>query len=100
VWNLPAKKIEAMVRAYHPWPGAYFTLQGKKGLIKINIIKARCVKDISGEAGEILQADKKALIIACGEGALEILSLIPQGKNEMSGPAFLNGHRLNTGIKI
>jgi len=100
VWNLPAEKIEAMVRAYHPWPGAYFTLQGKKGQIKINVIEARCLKDLSGEAGEILQADKKALIIACGEKALEILKLVPQGKKEMSGPAFLNGHRLSTGTKI
>ena len=99
-WNLPAEKIEAMVRAYHPWPGAYFTLQGKKGQIKLNIIEARCVKDISGGAGEVLQADKKALLIACGKGALEILKLIPQGKKEMSGPAFLNGHRLSAGTKI
>ena len=99
-WNLPAGKIGAMVRAYHPWPGAFFTLQGKKGQIKLNIIEARCVNDMSGEAGEVLQANKKALIIACGEGALEILKLIPQGKKEMSGPAFLNGHRLIEGIKI
>jgi methionyl-tRNA formyltransferase len=100
VWNLPAEKIGAMVRAYHPWPGAFFTLQSKKGQIKINVLEARCLKDVSGGAGEVIQADKKALIIACGEGALEILKLIPQGKKEMSGPAFLNGHRLGTGTKI
>ena len=99
-WNLPAEKIGAMVRAYHPWPGAFFTLQGRKGQIKLNIIEARCVNDMSGEAGEVLQANKKALIIACGEGALEILKLVPQGKKEMSGPAFLNGHSLIEGIKI
>jgi methionyl-tRNA formyltransferase len=99
-WNLAAEKIEAMIRAYHPWPGVYFILPDKKGQIKLNVIEARCVNDAAGEAGEILQADKKALIIACGEGALEILKLIPQGKKEMSGPAFLNGHRLIAGTKI
>lgn len=99
-WNLPAGKIGAMIRAYHPWPGAYFTLPGKKGQIKLNIIEARCVNDVSGGAGEVLQADKKALIIACGEEALEILKLIPQGKKEMSGSAFLNGHLLIAGTKI
>jgi len=99
-WNHPAEKIEAMVRAYHPWPGAYFALEGKKGRIKLNIIEARCLDNMSGAAGEVLQADKKALIIACGEGALEILKLIPQGKKEMSGPAFLNGRRLAAGTKI
>ena len=99
-WNLPAEKIEAMVRAYYPWPGACFALQGKKGQIKLNIIEACCLNDMSGAAGEVLRADKKALIIACGKGALEILKLIPQGKKEMSGPAFLNGHRLDAGTKI
>lgn len=99
-WDLAAGKIEAMVRAFHPWPGAYFALQGKNGQIKLNIVEARCLDNMSGASGEILQADKKALIIACGEGALEILRLIPQGKKEMSGPAFLNGHRLNAGTKI
>jgi methionyl-tRNA formyltransferase len=99
-WNEPSEKIAAMVRAYHPWPGAYFTLDSKKGQIKLNITEARCVNELSGNAGEILQADKKALIVGCGNGALEILKLIPQGKKEMSGSAFLNGHSLSPGIKI
>ena len=99
-WELPAEKISAMVRAYYPWPGAYFVLPGKKGDKKITITEAKSIEDTSGNAGEILQADKKALIVACGEGALEILKLIPQGKKEMSGPAFLNGHQLSTGTKI
>ncbi len=99
-WNLPAGRIEAMVRAYYPWPGAYFAVQGKKGQIKLNITEALCLSDISGMPGEILQADKKGLVIACGEGALEILRMIPQGKKEMTGPAFLNGHRLIAGTKI
>ena len=99
-WNYPAWKICAMARAYYPWPGCFFNLQGKKGQIKVNITEARCAEGLSGNAGEILQADKKALIIACGEGALEVVKLVPQGKKEMSGPAFLNGHRLSTGTKI
>ncbi len=99
-WSLPAEKIEAMVRAYHPWPGAHFSLLGKKGQTTLNITEARRVNDASGAAGEILQADKKALIVACGKEALEILKLVPQGKKEMSGSAFLNGHSLSVGTKI
>jgi methionyl-tRNA formyltransferase len=99
-WELPAEKISVMVKAYYPWPGAYFTLPGPKGDIKITITEAKRADRASGIPGEILQADKKALIVACGEGALEILKLVPQGKKEMSGPAFLNGHHLITGTKI
>jgi methionyl-tRNA formyltransferase len=99
-WNEPAEKILAMLRAYHPWPGAYFVLPSKKGEIKLNITEARYVNNTSGNAGEILQADKNALIIACDKGALEIIKLLPQGKREMTGIAFLNGHSLKAGIKI
>lgn len=96
-WNLSAGKIAAMVRAYHPWPGAYFALPGGS---RLTITEARVVNDVSGEAGEILQADKRALVIACGKDALEIVKLIPGGKKEMSGSAFLNGYSLSAGTKI
>ena len=99
-WNMPAEKIAAMVRAYHPWPGAYFNLTGTRQELRIIITGARRINDGGGKAGEILQADKKALIVACGRDALEITRLIPQGKKEMSGPAFLNGHPLEKGKKI
>lgn len=98
-WHMPAAKIAAMVRAYHPWPGAYFTLSGEQEPDRIILTGARRVRG-AGEAGEILQADKKALIVACGQEALEITGLIPQGKKEMSGPAFLNGRSLARGTKI
>ena len=100
IWNLSAGEIGAMVRAYHPWPGAYFSLPCGNGQIRITITDARVINGVSGDAGEILQADKKALTVACGKDALEIVKLIPQGKKEMSGSAFLNGHRLSTGTKI
>ncbi|MDD5697112.1 MAG: methionyl-tRNA formyltransferase [Victivallaceae bacterium] len=100
VWTLPAAKLAALVRAYHPWPGAYFSLPGQPEPLLVRITAARPAACRSGKPGEILQADKKALMVACGSGALEILKLIPQGKKEMSGTAFLNGHPLRVGIEV
>jgi methionyl-tRNA formyltransferase len=40
------------------------------------------------------------LIIACGSGALELLEIVPQGKREMTGTAFLNGYPLEKGSVV
>ena len=48
-----------------------------------------------------MQADKKGLRIACGDGrVLEILELQPDGKKTMAATAFLMGHPIPTGTVI
>ena len=45
-----------------------------------------------GSPGEVL--DRKRLIVACGEGAVEVLELIsPKGKL-MSGEEFMRGYKV------
>ena len=98
-FNEPAALIEAKIRAFYPWPGAWFKLalpENKEYVI--TIIEARIMPEVSGVPGEILQADKKAVIIACGEGALELRMLLPQGKKSMSAAAFVNGCRMSSGF--
>ncbi len=92
-WSKSAEDIEAMVRAYHPWPGAFCKMLSTRGEIQVTLTKVICRRDLSGIPGRVLQADKYALIIACGEGALEVLELAPPGKREMAAVAFLNGLR-------
>jgi methionyl-tRNA formyltransferase len=99
-WAESAVKIEAMVRGYYPWPGAVFSLKTTKKQLNIHITKARIISDMQGQPGEVLQADKKGLIIACGFGALELLEIVPQGKREMTGAAFLNGYPLEKGTVV
>jgi methionyl-tRNA formyltransferase len=96
-WRYSAAKIEAMVRAFYPWPGASFGITTPKRSLKLSITAAKVHHEISGETGEIIQADKQGLIVACGSGALEILKVIPQGKKEMRSVDFLNGCQLAVG---
>ncbi len=98
-WQADAATIEAMVRAYYPWPGAVFQLDTRKGPLKIQITAAE-ICDITASPGRIVQADKHGLIIACGSGALKILKLIPQGKKEMTGRDFLNGYPVSPGTVL
>jgi methionyl-tRNA formyltransferase len=96
-WRRQASGIEAMVRAFYPWPGAIFELKTVKRSLKLRITAAKIHHEISGKPGEIIQADKQGLMIACGSGALEILKVVPQGKKEMRGVEFLNGCHLEIG---
>ena len=95
-WTFAANKIERMVRAYYPWPGAYFYLLIGNVKKKIQITKASIYMENwsrhSYNVGEMIKTDKKKWIIACGTGALEITKLTPEGKREMTGTDFLSGY--------
>lgn len=120
-WKLPAKTILNRLRAFTPWPGAFTYFPGetepqiirattnpKKSLPIIipprpphllKIWKAE-IAGQSGNAGEILSADKNGVVVACGEGSLRILELQREGGRRMSAAEFLAGHALRGGQKF
>lgn len=101
-WSQRATRLERQVRAYRPWPGAWFKLpapQSKRITITRAAVSAGDPTHVH-RAGQVVQADKHGWKIACGEGILEILTCIPEGKREMTGIDFLRGHRLSPGILI
>jgi len=99
-WTMSAVLIERMVRAYYPWPGAFFYLKKSDRLIKIQIVSAEVCVDISENPGDVVKADKKQWVVACGEYCIEIKRLIPEGKKEMSGADFIRGCKPMTGCNI
>ena len=56
----------------------------------VKIYQAKVVVQ-SGKPGEILTSDKNGVVVACGENALSITQLQPQGKKPMAISDFLNG---------
>ena len=95
-WSVTAAQLIAKIRAYFPWPGATFRYEKKKGTVVIRITEAEIV-DMSGEPGEVLVADKNEWIIACGDAAVKINKIVPQGKSEMGGADFLRGCQIPQG---
>lgn len=91
-WMKPAAEIERLVRAYNPWPGTYFTTEGKT----IKIIKAenKVLASSGHRPGEMFVADRR-LAIQCGQDALVILKLQPAGKKIMTAQEFLSGHKIS-----
>lgn len=89
-WTKTAQQVHDHVRGLHPWPVATMELQGK--LFKVH---ETCVVEGAGNPGEILGLNKKGLVIACGEGAVEIRSLQAEGGKRMAAPDYFRGHPLN-----
>lgn len=92
-WNKTAQQIHDHVRGLHPWPVATAELGGTK--FKIH---ATAIVDGKGRPGELLALTKTGLIVACGEGAVEIRSLQAEGGKRMAAPDYFRGHPLE-GLK-
>ena len=88
-WTKTAQQVHNHVRGLHPWPVAITEIQGKK--FKIHETR---VAEGSGEPGQILELNKNGLVIACGEGAVEIRALQAEGGKRMAAPDYFRGHPL------
>ena len=88
-WNKTAQQVHDKVRGLHPWPVATMELKGQK--FKVHATK---IVEGSGKPGEILGLTKTGLVIACGEGAVEITQLQAEGGKRMAAPDYFRGHPL------
>ena len=88
-WNKTAQQVHNQVRGLHPWPVATMELKGQK--FKVH---ATAIVEGKGEPGEILGLTKTGLVIACGEGAVEVRSLQAEGGKRMNAPDYFRGHPL------
>ena len=90
-WNKTAQQVHNHVRGLHPWPVATMVLQGKT----FKVHDTRVVSG-SGTPGQILGLTKTGLVVACGEGAVEITSLQAEGGKRMAAPDYFRGHPLES----
>ena len=90
-WTKTALQVHNHVRGLHPWPVATMVLQGKK--YKVHATR---VVPGSGKPGQILGLTKTGLVVACGEGAVEVTSLQAEGGKRMAAPDYFRGHPLES----
>jgi len=93
-WNRPSIALERAIRAFRPAPGATTVLAGES----FKIWRARAV-DGAGAPGEVLQAQGE-LVVACGDGALQVLELQRASGKRLDAQQFLRGHRLVAGDRF
>ncbi len=94
-FDLPVRNVYDFVRGLSSKPAAYSKFRGEKLKI-LGCQRADIEISPDTQPGSIIP-DKKRLLIACSEGAIEVTRLIPQGKKEMDGRSFVNGLRPSDG---
>ncbi len=105
-FELTAQALHNLIRGMNPWPAAWFCCEGKK----VKVLKSRLAAGQGAQTppggGDAAQGTAvtpgtvlavKPLTIACKEGALELLELVPEGKKPMEGSAWAAGRRLRAG---
>lgn len=97
-WTRTARQLHDQVRGLYPWPAATAALDG----IRCKILRTGLSGETTSQApGTVLQADKKGLRVACGDGkVLDVLELQPDGKKAMAASAFLLGHPIPGGTVL
>ena len=90
-----AAVLNAQIRGVNPIPMA-FCMQGERML---KIVRAVPTEG-SGMPGEVLSlsdAGEGSIIVACGDGALAITHLIPEGKGRMTAADYIRGRKIQKG---
>ncbi len=95
-WNEKNTLVHNKIRAFSPYPSMYTVFNGKR----LKILKSRIISDNinSRISGEVF-AENSRLLVKCGVGALEILSLQPDSKRKMDAIDFINGSILSNSEK-
>lgn len=99
-WRAPAVALDRQVRALQPWPGT-FTYWGGERLVLWSVVPR--VGDTGRPPGtvvEIVEVGDGGILVACGEGALEVVSLQRSGGRRQSAAEFLRGRPIDVGERF
>ena len=83
-WQAPAGQIERRVRAFDPFPGCSFEWAGQT----VKVWRARVLPG-QGTPGQRVPTPGERLLIACGQGALELLEMQVPGGRRIAAREFL-----------
>ncbi|MFC3440838.1 methionyl-tRNA formyltransferase [Sphingobium rhizovicinum] len=87
-----AHQVERQVRAFNPFPGAFFEYRGERFRIL-----AGHVEHHDGPAGELLD---DSLLIGCGHGAIRPTLIQRAGKGAMTPGELLRGYEMPAGGRV
>ena len=87
-WTKSSAAIVNKVRAFYPNPGAWSIFRGLKVKIDAAIISQSIIKP------GVISVQEKKVFVGTDNGAIELLTVKPSGKNEMSAQSWVNGLHL------
>ncbi|GKS65266.1 methionyl-tRNA formyltransferase [Nitrospira sp.] len=96
-WTMKATMLANRVRGLSPWPGAY-TFSGAE---RWNIWKAVSTAEATSERpGTIVSVGKQSILVAAGEGMLDLREIQTANSRRMPVSQFLTGHKVTAGMPL
>lgn len=95
-WTQPARTLYNRVRGFNPWPCCYCHHDGGSGRQLLRVLEARVACGCPAVPGTVIGVDN-GLVVACGEGALRLTRVQPEGGRVMDAAAFLRGRAMRIG---
>ena len=93
-WRRPASELERRVRAFDPWPGAFFEYRGER----IRVLGAAA---LGGEPGQRrAPCSTTGLSIACGDRRAAAAAVAAAGARPLDAAAFLRGFPIPPGTLL
>jgi len=98
-WTLPANDIYNRVRAFTPWPGTFSYAPHEPQPLLLKISEA--IPSVgTGLPGTVLPALPDRVRVACGQQALDLLTLQREGGRRLDARDFLRGFPLPVGTRL
>jgi methionyl-tRNA formyltransferase len=95
-WGEDAATVHNHIRGLSPYPGAW--THHDDTLLKVYRSR-RAEGEGEGAPGTVLEADDR-LVVACGDGAVELVEVQQEGRRRMGAVDFLNGYDLHPGDRL
>jgi methionyl-tRNA formyltransferase len=95
-WSAPALRVDRLVRACSPAPGAWTAFRGER----LKVVAAAPVPDRTDLAPGELSPTKKAVHVGTGSHAVRLAWVQPQGRKPMAGADWARGVRIAGGERL
>ena len=94
-FSLPSDRVHDLIRGLSPIPLALtHTPDGK--LLKVWKAEISSASASGKAAGEVIDLDD-GIHVACGEGAVKLLGVLPEGKSKMNASDYIRGRKISIG---
>ncbi len=95
-FSRPSQWVHDRIRGLSPIPLAFtHTPDGK--MLKVIASERSDVKTDGAKPGEVISLSGGKITVACGEGAVSLLTVLPEGKKRMPAADFINGRKISVG---
>ena len=96
-WSSDAATVSRIIRAYDTRPGAHTMHRGSE----VKLFGARRTEGPEGgAAGEVLSIDASGMVVACGEGSVQVTNVHPSGKRRLTPREWAGGRGIAVGERL